>query len=350
MYTLHHYANTTTNHHEGKNILLEINTVGSQQKRILSLSNLKQDLMNDPDLCSLPGELLPQIFQTLYIVTGCDYTSFFSGIGKSTFMKYFFQFAEFITSGTAVPGTLADCSLQSDAFKTGFLAFLRLIGTVYYKKYSSAFTAPTPHSHFTSFAKTGISMKAQHVNWLEDIRNSIWDRTEFENYMVPSTEALYRHWIRSCWVVDMWSQAATNHMVLRPLTSHGWKISEDKLVFDWDSGENMDRVHQRVRGLLLGCKCKGGCNTNHCGCKRRGVLCSEGCQCRHCNNLGTSTLSTTLDIEKEKSRERSEDKFSSENEDDSDMVENERENSPLDDEVDQIMQSVFGPDTSDSDQ
>ena len=156
-------------HHEGKNILLEINTVGSQQKRILSLSNLKQDLMNDPDLCSLPGELLPQIFQTLYIVTGCDYTSFFSGIGKSTFMKYFFQFAEFITSGTAVPGTLADCSLQSDAFKTGFLAFLRLIGTVYYKKYSLAFTAPTPHSHFTSFAKTGISMKAQHVNWLEDI-------------------------------------------------------------------------------------------------------------------------------------------------------------------------------------
>ena len=66
--------------------------------------------------------------------------------------------------------------------------------------------------------------------------------------------------------------------------------------------------------------------------------------------MGTSTLSTTLDIEKEKSRERSEDKFSSENEDDSDMVENERENSPLDDEVDQIMQSVFGPDTSDSDQ
>ena len=57
-----------------------------------------------------------------------------------------------------------------------------------------------------------------------------------------------------------------------------------------------------------------------------------------------------MDIEKEKSRERSEDEFSSENEDDSDMVENERENSPLDDEVDQIMQSVFGPDTSDSDQ
>ena len=35
----------------------------------------------------------------------------------------------------------------------------------------------------------------------------------------------------------MWSQAATNHMVLRPLTSHGWKISEDKLVFDWAVGK-----------------------------------------------------------------------------------------------------------------
>ena len=106
-----------------------LNVIGSTQKRILSLSNLKSNLTNDPDLSSIHSNQLPQIFQTLYVVTGSDYTSFFSGLGKVTFMKCFFQHAEFITSGTTYPGSLSDCSLETNTYELGFLAFLRLIGT-----------------------------------------------------------------------------------------------------------------------------------------------------------------------------------------------------------------------------
>ena len=73
-------------------------------------------LENDPDLSSIQPSLLPKIMQTLFVATGCDYTSFFSGIGKATFLRYFFQHSEFITSGRVnAPGTLADCDTEIEA-------------------------------------------------------------------------------------------------------------------------------------------------------------------------------------------------------------------------------------------
>ena len=56
-------------------------------------------LQNNPDLTSVSTEDVLQIIQTLYIVTGCEYVSFFKGIGKQTSMKTFTRFAEFITGG-----------------------------------------------------------------------------------------------------------------------------------------------------------------------------------------------------------------------------------------------------------
>ena len=58
--------------------------------------------------------------------------SFFSGMGKATFMKYFFQHANFICGDTS----LADVNLPDDS-KSGLLAFFRLVGTVYMKEHSS---------------------------------------------------------------------------------------------------------------------------------------------------------------------------------------------------------------------
>ena len=69
-------------------------------------------------------------------------------------------------------------------------------GTVYFKKYASAFTKTTPQSHYNpssvSEPEEHVPVKAQHMKWL------IWDCTQFENNMLPSIEALYRHWTRAC--------------------------------------------------------------------------------------------------------------------------------------------------------
>ena len=37
--------------------------------------------------------------------------------------------------------------------------------------------------------------------------------------MVPSTEALWRPWKRSCWVIDIWKQADGNTMQAADITS-----------------------------------------------------------------------------------------------------------------------------------
>ena len=174
---------------ENKYIIIQINSYSSKDLTYISILALKFALANDSDLAQLPHSVLPQIFQTLYVVTGCDYISFFSGLGKDTCKRYFYQYAEFITSGkgnTSTPGTLADISLENEDYESCFLAFLRLVRVVYMKKHASGFITSTPATNFSHFYKDGVAP--------DNIRQTMWGRVQFENEMVPSTDTLHRHW------------------------------------------------------------------------------------------------------------------------------------------------------------
>ena len=105
-----------------KSIMVQVNKMDARELRFLNLAGLKMALKNDPDLGLLCSEQLPEILQTIYVSTGCDYISFFSGIGKATFFKYFLQHAAFIT-GSKHPGSLANTCLDNN-WKIGLLAFL----------------------------------------------------------------------------------------------------------------------------------------------------------------------------------------------------------------------------------
>jgi len=90
-----------------KNILIQINTASSRELKFVNLTVLNTAIQNDPDLVAINPAILPKVLQTIYVCTGCDYISFFSQLGKATFIRYFFQYASFITGGEQ-PGTLAD--------------------------------------------------------------------------------------------------------------------------------------------------------------------------------------------------------------------------------------------------
>lgn len=108
-----------------KEIIVQLNKYTSKELKYFDFSAFQEVLRKDPDLSTIPSNLLPQVFQSLFVTTGCDYTSFFSEIGKATFYRYFYQDAEFISSGNAaVPGTLADINLSDDKYELGFLAFM----------------------------------------------------------------------------------------------------------------------------------------------------------------------------------------------------------------------------------
>ena len=166
----------------------------------------------------------------------------------------------------------------------GFLAFLRLIGTLYFKKYSIAFSKNTPQTLFRKHTETSATTLEQHNKWLEDIRQTIWDRTQFEDEMLPSEDALLLHWKRVCWVLDMWRQSNMPIMKLEPMIEHGWYYNGDELNYEWDSELNIAKIKSRVASMLKGCKCRTGCTTAICGCRKRDQHCSEGCDCIGCTN------------------------------------------------------------------
>ena len=164
-----YHIGLTLNHQ--KNV---INTFNSRELCLLHLPALVTALTNDPDLSSIPPTILPQIIQTLFVTTGCDYTSFFSGIGKSTFLHYFFQHSQFITGGQEIaPGTLANVGAD---LEIGFMAFVRLVGVVYMKKHGSGFNGISPEAYYNQFLKPGQTALQHHNTWLDNIWQCIWDR------------------------------------------------------------------------------------------------------------------------------------------------------------------------------
>ena len=108
--------------------------------------------------------------------------------------------------------------------------------------------------------------------------------------MLPSDEALKRHWKGACWVADMWQQATQNVMVMKAMHGNGWIVEDNELRIDWDSRENMMDVRQRVLLLRKGCSCRrSSCTTVQCGCKRERHSCGAGCTCLNCCNLPASS-------------------------------------------------------------
>ena len=121
----------------------------------------------------IPSAEIAGTIQTLFVCTGCDYVSFFSGIGKASFFKTFFEKATFISNDSMGHLSQPRATLP-EVTENCFLAFLRLVGCAYFKKHQNAFQGITPESLFHSFGTE--SAEDQHYKWLEQIRHTIWDR------------------------------------------------------------------------------------------------------------------------------------------------------------------------------
>ncbi len=61
-------------------IIVQLSTIGTNLK-LLHFNQFIEALYEDPDLASIPKPKRAKILQILYISTGCDFTSFFVGIG-----------------------------------------------------------------------------------------------------------------------------------------------------------------------------------------------------------------------------------------------------------------------------
>ena len=73
--------------------VIRLSPYNTRQLKFINLTSFMKALQQDTDLAAIDTAILPQVIQTLYVVTGCDYIPFFSHIGKSTFLSSFFQYA-----------------------------------------------------------------------------------------------------------------------------------------------------------------------------------------------------------------------------------------------------------------
>ena len=83
--------------------------------------------------------------QSLFICTGCDFVSRFHGVSKTAFYEAFQCDFKFITGGKH-PGTLDQAG--ADDIQDGLLAFCRLVGSAYFRKYTGAFLEDSPEDLF----------------------------------------------------------------------------------------------------------------------------------------------------------------------------------------------------------
>lgn len=268
-------------HLEGKTIVVQINPPHIEDKYI-HLNQLLEKFKDDTDLACLHRETLGKVLQTAFIVSGCDYLSFFSGYGKAAFFNSLFQYSEFITGGEC-PGTLADTDPQN--MEIGFQACMRLVGTCYFQKNLAGFACDgkdTPSQLYQSFSENNLKQ------WWDEIRSTCSERIGTEEDRPPTYTALYKHWKRVCWVSRMWNNSILEdpYESLENGEDHGWSKSEEGVYeFEWESPDVTKQVEETIHFLTKGCSCKQGCRTRKCGCVKKSMLCGPGCECRGCINV-----------------------------------------------------------------
>ena len=282
---------------------------------LLNLNTLSCSIRYDIKLGrSLPDVLY--VIQMLYASTGCDYVSFFKGHGKTSFFDTLLKDSEFISAGRNYKGTLSDFKNE---IESGFLSFLRLIGCEYFPTCSNEFKDNCPDerpetvfNHLLDQNKTDLE---NHTIFINALREALFKRCDAEHNL-PSVEALHFHWLRSCWVCKVWSQADKNDVVYPPLDHFGWAIKDNKLSIIWDTEENIKKVESKIKLWTQGCNCATGCKTNRCGCRQKQNSCCPGCKCgSNCENL---FFDSTSNINSDVASSSSVPNFSETNEQDDD--------------------------------
>lgn len=129
-------------------------------------------IKNDSDLSYLPVEKIPSILTSLFTATGSDYTSYFKSFGKAKVLNLFFMHCNFISKSNNHEGLLSDFTIEKR--DKGFMSFLRLIGTLYFKRHLASFACisqvETPEQLYNSIDQSLPALDI-HKAFIEDTYN-----------------------------------------------------------------------------------------------------------------------------------------------------------------------------------
>jgi hypothetical protein len=283
----------------------------ANQPGIVDVNKLVGVLRRHPDLQTIDERRRVLCIVSLFVFTGCDFVSFFSGVSKKTFLKNFYHEAHFISGATGHgladwdgPWVLSAAGVKEgvkQAEETGqwclavpqelrgaFGSFLRNTGVGYFLRYRARFEQETAPRSFTTITGGGDMRDLTGVSaWVDALRNQTWTASAGEEGNIPSLGALFFHFMRGVLVLRIWDSACTGWMSIPDIESFGYKRNERtgalELVYDFEV--QIKRIEAQVELVLKGCGCKTCCESRRCKCQKVGERCSVACRCVGCKNV-----------------------------------------------------------------
>ena len=146
----------------------------------LDLNKLMNIMSLNANLQSIPFCFIGSEMQMLYVVSGCDYVSFFNYHTKRNFIDVYLDNVMFISFKEQYTGSLSRTSIHE--WDDGLMAFYRLVGCVYFKVCASSFRVslglnenPSPEQVLLNLmdANTDLNEMEATSLWLDQIRRMV---------------------------------------------------------------------------------------------------------------------------------------------------------------------------------
>ena len=201
------------------------------------------------------GPTLSRLLPVFHVVTGCDSVSAMSDIGKMSAFTYLQEniddFSEMETFGE---------SITNDINSNYIEGVIRFICALYDKQFKTANINELRHKLFTKKSLSGEKLP-------------------------PTLDALLMHLRRAAYQCFIWKSACNPVLSLPEPVGNGW--IENDAGFLSPEYMALSPVPESVLELVQ-CKCKKGCKTNSCSCRKSKLVCCDACFCKiddECENI-----------------------------------------------------------------
>ena len=118
-----------------------------------------------------------------------------------------------------------------------------------------------------------------------------------DDVLPPTCDSLVQHILRANFQTSSWCQCLSAEVIVPPPVDNGWNLANGELTIVW-----MTRP-SAPQSLLecVECRCKTGCKSMRCSCRKADLKCTDLCGCSDCQNcVAANTEDEVSDAEDER--------------------------------------------------
>ena len=111
----------------------------------------------------------------------------------------------------------------------------------------------------------------------------MFSKTQLESDKLPPTFSALKYMIhRSHYITYIWKSAISTNPIFPDPENFRWKQIDDE--YESLMTDKLPAPQSVIELSMYSCK-KTNCDSLHCNCKNKGLVCSDMCQCLNCSNI-----------------------------------------------------------------